>query len=188
MPAHTLLFFFFFFKAWKKKHGWESAVNKSRSSYSLYVCVECVISPAEHQDVVESRVLLQRCQLLKAQLFAAPIKAVRAVNANVMVIATSAILHRAQTRRTLGEKINTLKWLLNILWSVIISPYLWYVAISACMAASQPYAIINKLLMHVLHCVVTHAIVCCAFGFTCQIVPKIWNLVFDSSIVLIKAI
>lgn len=70
------------------------------------MCVKCVISPAEHLDVVESGVLLQRCQLLKAQLLAAPIKAVRTVNTNVVVIATGAIFHRAQTRRTLREKSN----------------------------------------------------------------------------------
>lgn len=65
--------------------------------------VKCVILPAEHLDVVESGILLQRCQLLEAQLLTAPIKAVRAVNANVVVIATGAILHRAQTRRTLRK-------------------------------------------------------------------------------------
>lgn len=74
---------------------------------SVQVCVKCVVLPAEHQDVVESRVLFQRCQLLKAQLFAAPIKAIRAVYANVVVIATGAILHRAQTRWTLRKK----KWI-----------------------------------------------------------------------------
>lgn len=58
-------------------------------------------SPAEHLDVVEGGVLLQGCQLLKTQLLTASIKPIWAVDANVVIVATSAIFHRAQTRRAL---------------------------------------------------------------------------------------
>lgn len=60
-------------------------------------------SPAEHEDVVEERVIRQRHHLLQAQLLTAPIEAIRAINTNVAVIATRAILHWAQARRALAR-------------------------------------------------------------------------------------
>lgn len=60
-------------------------------------------SPTEHEDVVEQRVVRQRHHLLQAQLLTAPIEAIRAINTNMAVIATRAILHWAQARRALVE-------------------------------------------------------------------------------------
>ena len=45
----------------------------------------------------------QREGLLQAQLLTAPIEAIRAINTNMAVIATRAILHWAQARRALVE-------------------------------------------------------------------------------------
>lgn len=63
-----------------------------------------VSSPAEHLDVVEGGVLLERRQLLEAQLLAAPVEAIRAVDANVVVVAARAILHGAQARWALKQR------------------------------------------------------------------------------------
>lgn len=60
-------------------------------------------SPTEHEDVVEQRVIGQRHHLLQAQLLTAPIEAIRAINTNMAVIATCAILHWAQARRALAK-------------------------------------------------------------------------------------
>lgn len=72
--------------------------------YRVWEVVHAILySPTEHLDVVEGGVLLQGCQLLKTQLLTASIKPIGAVDANVVVIATSAIFHRAQTRRALKK-------------------------------------------------------------------------------------
>lgn len=60
-----------------------------------------LILPAEHLDVVEARVVLQRGQLLQAQLLAASVEAVGAVDADAVVIATGAVLHGTQAWGTL---------------------------------------------------------------------------------------
>lgn len=57
--------------------------------------------PAEHLDVVERWVVLQRSQLLQTQLLAASVKAIRAVDADAVVVATGPILHGTQAWRTL---------------------------------------------------------------------------------------
>lgn len=57
--------------------------------------------PTEHLDVVERWVVLQRSQLLQAQLLAASVEAIRAVDADAVVIATGPILHGAQAWGTL---------------------------------------------------------------------------------------
>lgn len=59
------------------------------------------VLPTEHLDVVERRVVLQGSQLLQAQLLAASVKAIRAVDADAVVIATGPILHGAQAWGTL---------------------------------------------------------------------------------------
>lgn len=67
-------------------------------------CRLCTYLPTEHLDVVECGVILQRGQLLETQLFASTIEAIRAVDANVVVIAPSPILHRTQPWRALWKK------------------------------------------------------------------------------------
>lgn len=57
--------------------------------------------PTEHLDVVESWVILQRSQLLEAQLLTASVEAIRAVDTDAVVIATGPILHGAQPWGTL---------------------------------------------------------------------------------------
>lgn len=63
---------------------------------------ECVLLPAEHLDVVEGGVVLQRSQLLETQLLTSTIEAIGAVDANVVVVAPGPVLHRTQPWGTLG--------------------------------------------------------------------------------------
>lgn len=60
-------------------------------------------SPAEHEDVVEQGVVGQGHHLLQAQLLAAPVEAIGAVDADVAVVAARAVLHGAQSRWALVE-------------------------------------------------------------------------------------
>lgn len=66
-------------------------------------------SPTEHEDVVEQGLLGQGDHLLQAQLLAAPVEAIRAVHADMSIIAARAILHGAQSRRALvgGSKMGS---------------------------------------------------------------------------------
>lgn len=64
---------------------------------------ECAPLPAEHLDVVEGGVVLQRSQLLETQLLTSAIEAVGAVDADVVVVAARPVLHRTQAWRTLGK-------------------------------------------------------------------------------------
>lgn len=57
--------------------------------------------PTKHLDVVECWVVLQRSQLLQAELLAASVEAIRAVDADAVVIATGPILHGTQAWGTL---------------------------------------------------------------------------------------
>lgn len=63
----------------------------------------CCSSPAEHLDVVERGVVLQRRQLLETQLLAASVEAVGAVDADVVVVAPGPVLHRTQPRGALRD-------------------------------------------------------------------------------------
>lgn len=76
------------------------ASRKSSSAWNYWT----TNLPTEHLDVVKSWIIFQRRQLLETQLLTSAIEPVRAIDANVVVIATTPILHRTQSWGALEEK------------------------------------------------------------------------------------
>lgn len=68
-------------------------------------------SPTEHEDGAGGGIIGQRQRLLKAQLLATAVEAIRAVDALGVVVAAGAVLHGLQLLRALlGEKVTGRLW------------------------------------------------------------------------------